>query len=330
MQRLVIMAAVVSAVVAVCTTTTALADQIRGPFTHGKLNVFVLRPDVGIAHRNRDSVSIKTALANGALRIFETGRIDKLRVENNGDRPVLLHVGDLFTGGMQDRVVKGSVWIPPRSGRMTIDVLCVEAGRWAPASFDMQFKAAGVKMPNATQILAHGQHGVWASVPRYQYLLAKALGKPVIDDHHRSSLPRSLGKLSEAPEEVVEAFSGVTLEGATGYVVVKDGWVVAAEQFGSSDLLLQAWPKLIRSAAVASLLAPSGSGSVASTTDVRAFLQDSIKAGRVTDVVEPDGALLHRVFELASTPLNDHYGPAVRSMHQPGIRFMPGLRHTAP
>lgn len=278
-------------------TNAALAGQITGPFAYGDLNVFLSRPDAGVPHGNHDYVSIEAALAEGTLRISDSGRIDRLIVENNGDRPVLLQVGDLLTGGKQDRVVKRSLRIAARSGPIPIDVLCVEATRWGGSG--MQFNSAGVKMPYATHALARGQLATWKRISDYQHLLAKAVGKSVTDPHSPSSLPRTLSKLSGASAIVVGALRKVPLEGATGYVAVKNGHVVAAEQFQSAGLLRQSWPKLIQSAAVASFLAPSGSGSVTSIADVKAFVEDSTKAGRVIDVVESDGALLHRVFNIA-------------------------------
>lgn len=270
--------------------------KVNGPYKHGALQVYLLRLDVGAAHRDHDYLPVEAAVRNGTLRITETGAVGKLKVVNHGDRPVLIQLGDLLRGGMQDRVVTGTVLVAARSGPQFIDVHCVEADRWAPASSGMHFAAAGL-MPYPTQLKRYGQAGTWAAVAAYQNMLSESYGRSVVDQRHPTSLPRTLKKLKEASEEDV-ATSMVPIDGATGYVAVKGGRVVAAQQFGSSAVLRNSWSKLLESAAVAGVLASSGSGSITSIADVEAFVEESAKAGLVTDAVGPDGALLHRAFNV--------------------------------
>ena len=286
--------AALSTVVAVLTTGTALADQISGPFAVGKLNVFLLRPDVGVAQPKQGYSSVEAALGSKTLQITETGIIGKLLIENTGELPVLLHVGDMLNGGMQDRVVRRSVLIPPRSGPRLIDTLCAEQGRWSPSGSAGHFASSGIKFPYMAEISPFGQSMTWTTAAAYQQALQAAVGGGVIDSRHPSSLPRTVQKFVKAQGDVAE-FSNVPFAGATGYVVVKDGNVIAAEEFESAEMLAASWAKLMRSAAVAAVLAPTASGKVTSSTDVETYLKARAEAGGVTDAFGSDGALLHRV-----------------------------------
>ena len=128
MNRMVVLN-LMSALVAVLTTGVVLADQVSGPFKHGNLEIYLLRSAVGAPQPKHDYVPVGAALASGRLRISESGTVGHLVVENTGDRPVFFHVGDLLTGGNQDRAVSRSVVVRPGSGPTTVAVLCVEAGR---------------------------------------------------------------------------------------------------------------------------------------------------------------------------------------------------------
>ena len=246
-------------------------------------------------------------------------------MENTGEVPVLFHVGDMLTGGKQDRLVARSVVVPAGSGRVTIDTLCVEPGRWGMSgTAGGMFAFAGVKFPHAAQTIPFGQSGTWTAAAAYQKTLQLAVGKSVIDARHPSSLPRTVQKFQALQSAM--AFSDVPLDGATGYVAVKNGRVVAAEQFGSAGMLLASWPKLMRSAAVAGVLASSGSGKITSRADVETFLNERAEAGAVTDAIGPDNALLHRVFHVHGTGRKTHpnpYGEALR-------RYMPSPRLPSP
>ena len=299
-RRLTGLAAAVAAVLAALVTGAAGADRIDGPFTFDdKLKVFVVRPNVPVPQRGPDLASVDEAVGNGALKITETGGVRRLTVQNFGDRPVFLQAGDLLFGGKQDRVVAVSTLVPPRSGPISIDVFCVEKDRWAMSLSGKSFTASGYKFPFATQLIRHGQHGIWSSVHSYQASLARALGIGVIDQSHSSSMTRTLVNASPALDGRIAKLSGIPIDGATGYVAVADGRVVAAERFGSPAMLQKAWPKLMRSAAVAGIVAPTGPGGVATSADVRSFLETAAKAGRVTDFAGPDGSLLHRAYNVA-------------------------------
>lgn len=298
-RRLASLAAAVAAVLAALATGAAGADRIEGPFAlDDKLKVFTIRPNDPVPQRGHDPASLHEALENGALQILETGGVRRLTIQNFGDRPVFMQAGDLLFGGKQDRVVAVSTLVPPHSGPISIDVFCVEKDRWAMSLSGKSFTASGFKFPFATQLMHRGQHGIWSSVNAYQRSLARALGIEVIDSRHPSSMPRTLLNASPALDGLTAKLSGIPIDGATGYVAVADGRVVAAERFGSAKMLRSNWRKLMRSAAAAGIVAPAGPGGIASSADVRSFLETAAKAGRVTDFLADDGSLIHRAYNV--------------------------------
>lgn len=74
---------------------------------------------------------VRGAMLDGAVRIEETGVVRWLRVENRGERPLLVPADWILDGGRQARVVERSVIVG--SGQAApVPVRCVEKGRWAP------------------------------------------------------------------------------------------------------------------------------------------------------------------------------------------------------
>src|SRR6202030_1831249 len=76
-------------------------------------------------------MSLEEALAQGWVKVSETGSINELTVENVGDDGVFVQAGDIVKGGRQDRVLSVDLLLPPHSGRVPIAAFCVEPGRWS-------------------------------------------------------------------------------------------------------------------------------------------------------------------------------------------------------
>jgi hypothetical protein len=61
---------------------------------------------------------------------YARNQVNKLVVINRSDRPLYLMPGEIVVGGQQDRVVGEEVVVQPGSKPVSIDVYCVEHGRW--------------------------------------------------------------------------------------------------------------------------------------------------------------------------------------------------------
>ncbi len=103
------------------------------------------------------------------VKIEDTGQINKLLIENNEKSPVYIRMGEMFTGGSQERMATRSYIIMPKE-KIKIDVRCVHASKGinvgvvmtsagiAPSVFDSHLCSSGFKMRSIEQ------REVWKSV----------------------------------------------------------------------------------------------------------------------------------------------------------------------
>ena len=178
-------------------------------------------------------MTLEQASKLGLVEVSEVPEeiVEKLRVTNKGDKPLLLVGGDLVKGGKQDRVVARDVIIPPGK-TMDIDVFCVEQGRWSGVTGS--FQAAEAKAPTVVrQSVAFADQGqVWAKVESYNEEAGAG-----------TSAGWSVFKGREVSEEqeqyaarIAEIRKALAKEGVVGLAVYKDGKLLSTELFGSPAL----------------------------------------------------------------------------------------------
>ena len=97
----------------------------------------VLTPELDVecpgARFVADCLTLDAALAAGTLTVTEVsegGSVSHLLVVNEGELPVLIVDGEELVGAKQNRVLNTSVLLGAH-GKYTVDVSCVERGRWA-------------------------------------------------------------------------------------------------------------------------------------------------------------------------------------------------------
>jgi hypothetical protein len=76
-------------------------------------------------------------MADGVIDIQEVGEgsvVPELQVENNGDEPLLLVLGEELQGAMQNRTVNVSMIVPSRES-VKVPVSCTERGRWSKSGW---------------------------------------------------------------------------------------------------------------------------------------------------------------------------------------------------
>ena len=109
------------------------ALQVGERQIHGPLSVFPLRlaENGGPAY-----VTLRQAIAERTAAITEVsegGSVPELRVENKGERRVLVLDGEELRGAKQNRVLNTSILIGGHSS-LVVPVSCTEQGRWAYAT----------------------------------------------------------------------------------------------------------------------------------------------------------------------------------------------------
>lgn len=251
--------------------------EIQAPRRSGSLIVFPLTGSSESLPRCR---SLDSALMQDELRLREVreeGDVNRLVVENRGDRPIFLMAGEILKGARQDRVLKHDLWLPADSGEITVAVYCVEHGRWGYKGDKRKFDSSG-SISNASVRQAAmseaGQGAVWDSVAATQK--ANGVASPsgallVLYEDGRVSrrLDSLVSDLRDLPDELPEM---------NGVAVQIDERIVAVDVFPDRRLLVSLWPKLIRSYALEAL-SRDRQQSPLERTEVRDFLSEAASAG---------------------------------------------------
>lgn len=271
--------------------------QVAGPYTHGKLAVYVIRGPEADA---RSYITLDEGLESGVVKVREigSGDVNTLEVENSADKYLFLHVGDVIRGGKQDRTIATDVVLPPRSTPVTIDAFCVEQGRWtADAASGMAFSLSEAMVSGAAlkrSIQADKSQGeVWNEVAETEALVAMYLEAPSLrlsDSGTYSAIVDNETLKAERADYVETLLPQVTAHhDAIGIVVAINGELVGADVYGSYELFQKLVRKLLDSYAQESILAgESPSGAAPGFDDVERFLAegDSVQTELISKTME--------------------------------------------
>ena len=142
-----------------------IADEKDG-FSFGKSwrynedSLVALLPILRIAPKKKRNYVLLSETKN--VKIGDTGQINKILVENNEESPVYIRMGEIFSGGTQERMATRSYIIMPKEN-INIDVRCVHASKGintgasmksdgvAPSIFDVNLCSSGFKMRSVEQ-----------------------------------------------------------------------------------------------------------------------------------------------------------------------------------
>ena len=123
-------------------------------------SLVALLPILRVAPKKKRGYVLLSEAKN--VKIEDTGHINKLLIENNEKSPVYIRMGEMFTGGSQERMATRSYIVMPKE-KIKIDVRCVHASKGintgvtmtssgiAPSSFDSHLCSAGFKMRSIEQ-----------------------------------------------------------------------------------------------------------------------------------------------------------------------------------
>jgi hypothetical protein len=249
--------------------------RVSGPIVHDNLAIYLLH---GATARGAVPLTLQEALANGSVKVEETGSVNELTVENVGNEEVFVQAGDIVKGGRQDRVLSVDLLLPPHSGRLPIAAFCVEAARWSARGNEdaRQFSSAAAAMPSheakltmqaytvaaATPPVAddpanvspisptnngQNQQEIWKTVKTTQERLARSVGASVAAPASPSSLQLSLEneKLKEAQVAYIAALAGVgeANDDVVGYAFAINGKITGGDVYASNELFRKMWRK---------------------------------------------------------------------------------------
>src|SRR5947207_916214 len=239
--------------------------RISGPVVHENLAIYLVH---GGSAPGPVPLTLQEALANGSVRVNETGNVNEPEVENRGAAEVFIQAGEIVKGGRQDRALTASLILPPHSGKVPLASFCVEQGRWSARGGEdsrqfttaasavpsraakIAMKAPTVAEPNAppTADVGSPQSEVWKNVTAIQHKLARGVGAPVAAPQSASSLQLSLEneKLKDRQAAYVQALQVAgEVDGVVGYVFAVNGKLNSADIYPSNGLFRKMWPKLL-------------------------------------------------------------------------------------
>jgi len=309
---------------AVCAADNAPnpSPQISGPIVHDNLAVYLVH---GTPARGGVPLTLQEALANGSVKVNETGSVNALTVENTGVHEVFVQAGDIVKGGRQDRVLSVDLLLPPHSGQVSIAAFCVEQGRWSARGGEdgRQFSSAATAMPSHDAKLAmrayagaaaasanaplapqayradtgSNQQEIWKSVHATQDRLARSVGAPVAAPASPSSLQLSLEneKLKQAQSAYIEKLgaAGETAADIVGYVVAVNGKISGGDVYASNALFRKMWRKQLDAAVTEAIGDKNEAGaSPPAVPDVAAFLAAAPAGTKAERVLNADVKLI--------------------------------------
>ena len=182
------------------TIQAAELRQVTSTAVHGNLAVYFIQGDEEID--SRKVVTLQEALDKGWARVDETGNVNSLVVENlSADSDLFLQSGDMIKGGRQDRMIAADTLVSPGSGKVSLAVHCVEAGRWVgrggeAATHFVKSDGYAVGNPLKTANHAGAQQQVWATVKGNQ----DKLKRNTPNDRQCSSIADELPADARKPE----------------------------------------------------------------------------------------------------------------------------------
>lgn len=249
--------------------------------------------------------------------VMFSGDVNRLVVVNRSDKPLYLMPGEVIIGGLQDRTIAEELVIAATGEPVSVEVYCVEHGRWAQRALAQnvtilgnlaeasghaeelsakadrgEFVAQAGYLNKSGRVAAQakeGQHKVWEKVASANAASgvdseSGAFTENYIDDGVASKLDEYLKALTDAVAQQ---------ERVVGVVVAVNGKVESAEVFESTPLFLKLWPKLLKSFALdASHQADAENNEkTSSVADARAFLA-SILPERADETGQAAGGLV--------------------------------------
>lgn len=192
---------------------------------------------------NGDYATLDDALRQGVLRVFDTGTIERVMMENvSRHQWVFVMAGEVIGGGKQNRMVREDALIAPGT-RVAVPTYCVEKGRWTGA--DQAGFASGKYLSNYAlrqrAMAGAPQAEVWDQVAGEQRRFR--VESPTQDYEAVAASPAVAAELAAYRS----AFDRLWRPRIVGFVVAQGGQIVAADAFCNPGLFNRLRHKLLDS-----------------------------------------------------------------------------------
>lgn len=251
-------------------------SEVEKQFTYGNLRLYMLKGNSVIQQSARNLgnyLSLQEAMKTGKLVVSESGSgtVNNLIFENTSHDTILILAGEVVTGGKQDRVVAQDLLLLPGSGKTTVDVFCVEQGRWTPNGTGYQFT---------------GTFGVAGADVRKNAVVNKNQGevwKSVAETHKKNKTGTASGtytsiansdSLNMQVSQYMAHFQELMLADSSyiGFVAVSADTILSCDIFANHALYKQHAPGLLKAASVQAI--SHGAAVTIGSAAVAAFLRE--------------------------------------------------------
>lgn len=269
---------------------------VQEPKSHEGLSVFpiVSRSTFPL----EDYLTLDEALKRGALIVTEFGsggQVNSLQLENVSNRFVFGMSGEIMQGAKQDRTLRNDLVVPPRSGKISVNVFCTEHGRWVAQTSSFQDSNAAV--PNTVRRVAKvekEQSRVWSSIADNQAKLGVAAPTQAAKEVYADK------RVQQESKPYIDHLSDLpTLDSrSVGVAAAYGGKIIAVDVFGDRDLFRRLYPKLLQSYVV-DVIKDSWRGST-SVKDIERILSRATDASWTSGDTDGAGSAL----EFHSGPLH--------------------------
>lgn len=236
------------------------AYTVIAPASHRNLSVYLI---TGASRDNRAYITLDEGLKSGVVKVTEKTQkqVSELVITNLSGKPLFLQEGDRLVGGEQDRIVPSSMVVPPKTSKLELPAMCVEAGRWSAGATGSAFGAPASPSlaPREVRVAAKveaSQSRVWENVAKAKRAANAVAAAPMAT----TSLSETMdsGAIAKATDAAVKALGGLAKgrTDAVGVAFAVNGIVEEANVYPNHGLLVKLYPRLLRSYAMEAATAP--------------------------------------------------------------------------
>lgn len=257
-------------------------ERVRKEYVHSteQLKIYVIKAKASLAKEvgdDTDYIPLETALQKGFVKITEVsegGEVNQLMFENTSSKTVLLQLGDVITGGKQDRVVREEKILRPYE-KAFVGVYCVEQGRWNSGSNDKaEFKGYHSKISNdvrRTMVMERSQQAVWRDVEKVN---------TKNNTRSNSGTYAAVTKNEDTKKQIQRYVDFYTRQYSSdkdivGLLAVSGDQVIGCDIFGTPKLFRSNLNQVLNSYATEAVL--NGSAVTLSDAAVNRYLQDLLE-----------------------------------------------------
>jgi hypothetical protein len=270
--------------------------NIHEPKTVGNLTLFIISGDEGIV--GEKYLPLTKAMEQKEVVVKETGNVNELKIDNNGNSYVFIHSGDIVKGGKQDRTIAQDIIIPPKTKNIALESFCVESGRWEQreaeevSEFAENTKMLASKDLKLASRYEKNQGKVWQKVSEITNKLNENLSSKkgyvvdVANDTSETSLQLALENktLGKEKEKMYNAFKDLAnTPNALGFAYAINGELYAVELYNNEHLFDEVWEKVLEAVVIEAIgEEDTESDTVPTTKDVADYINIVKKSDKQT------------------------------------------------